>query len=252
MGMLDRIKKKQLIGFKEFVVNMETTPASKRVHIFMTGVLEDPIYMDWVMKNIKNFSHVLQLPSEDIEAVLMIQEQLLTLFAKSIVKENIDPLELLPRLGSKVKDEISYLGEISDQEIASARSYILKMTRKLQMEEKIHGFDWLLPPQDVFFNKHIKDGVEKIFFDNGVLAAEGEYSKAKRVGYWKHNYDNGKILAEGEYLDGLKVGTWVFYYSNGQIKSQGKYLNDQRHGLWQEWDRNGVLTEVKYREGVKI
>lgn len=250
--MLDRIKKKQLIGFKEFVQNMEITPSSKRMHIFMTGVLEDPIYMNWVMKNIKGFSHVLSLPSEDIEAVLMIQEQMITIFAKSICKDNVDPLELLPRLGNRVKDEISYLGDLSDQEINSAKLYILKMARQLQMDEKIHGFDWQLPPQDVFFNKHIKDGHEKIFFENGILAAEGEYSKTRRVGYWKHNYDNGKILAEGEYLDGLKVGTWVFYYSNGNIKSQGKYLNDQKHGVWQEWDRNGLMTEIKYREGVRI
>ena len=116
MGMLDRIKKKQLLGFKEFVQNMETTAGPKRVQIFMAGVLEDPIYMDWVMRNIRTFSDLLKLPSEEIEKVLMSQEQLLQLFAKSIFKENLDPLELLPRLGGKLKDEISYLGEISDQE----------------------------------------------------------------------------------------------------------------------------------------
>ncbi|HLT22880.1 MAG TPA: hypothetical protein VKZ84_05535 [Bacteriovoracaceae bacterium] len=252
MGMLDRIKKKQLNGFKEFVQNMEITSSSKRIHIFMTGVLEDPIYMNWVMKNIKNFSHVLELSSEDLEAVLMFQEQMVGIFAKSIAKEDIDPLSLLPRLGNRVRDELSYLGDLSPQEIDSARFYMIKMTRKLQMEEKITGFNWLLPPQDVFFNKHIKDGKEQIFFDNGNLAAEGEYAKAKRIGYWRHNYDTGKILAEGEYLDGLKVGTWVFYYGNGEIKSQGKYMHDQKHGTWQEWDRNGVMTEIKYREGVRI
>lgn len=252
MGMLDRIKKKQLIGFKEFVQNMETTAGPKRIHIFMTGVLEDPIYMNWVMKNIKNFSNVLTLPSEEIEAVLMLQEQMISLFAKAIKKEEVDPLELLPRLGNRVRDELSYIGELSDQEIDSAKAYILKMTRQLQMEERIRGFDWQLPPQDVFFNKQVKDGRVQILFENGILAAEGDCLKGKRVGYWKHNYDNGKLLAEGEYIDGLKVGTWVFYYSNGNVKSQGKYLNDQKHGLWQEWDRQGVMTELKYREGVKV
>src|SRR5690606_13066699 len=118
---------------KEFVQNMETTPSSKRIHIFMSGVLEDPIYMDWVMKNIRNFSHVLSLESDEIETILMIQEQMLSLFAKSIMKENVDPLLLLPRLGGNVRDELSYLGEVSDQEIDSAKSYILKMARKLQM-----------------------------------------------------------------------------------------------------------------------
>src|SRR5690606_21794084 len=159
MGMLDRIKKKQLNGFKEFVQNMEITSSSKRIHIFMTGVLEDPIYMNWVMKNIKNFSHVLELSSEDLEAVLMFQEQMVGIFAKSIAKEDIDPLSLLPRLGNRVRDELSYLGDLSPQEIDSARFYMIKMTRKLQMEEKITGFNWLLPPQDVFFNKHIKDEI---------------------------------------------------------------------------------------------
>lgn len=252
MGMLDRIKKKQLEGFKEFVQNMEITAGPKRIHIFMTGVLEDPIYMDWVMKNIKNFTHVLSLTSEDIEAVLAVQEQMIGIFAKSIARENIDPISFLPHFGNRVRDELSYLGELSTQEIESAKYYMIKMTRKLQMEEKIIGFDWNLPPQNVFFNKHIKDGKEQIYFDNGKLAAEGEYAKARRTGYWTHNYDTGKILAEGEYLDGLKVGTWVFYYGNGEIKSQGKYMYDQKHGVWQEWDRSGVMSEVKFREGVRL
>lgn len=250
--MLDRIKKKQLLGFKEFVQNMETTSGPKRVQIFMAGVLEDPIYMDWVMKNIRSFGDVLKLPSEEIEKVLMSQEQLMQLFAKSIIKENLDPLDLLPRLGGKIKDELSYLGQVSDQEVDSAKAYILKITRKFQMEELILGFDWKLPPQDVFFSKARRDGPDKIHFDNGILAAEGEYLKAKRVGPWKHYYDSGKLLAEGEYLDGLKVGEWSFYFGNGELKSQGKYLQDQKHGLWKEWDRNGNVTELKYREGVKV
>lgn len=252
MGMLDRIKKKQLNGFKEFVQNMETTAGPKRVQIFMAGVLEDPIYMDWVMKNIKSFSDVLKLSSDDLEAVLLQQEQMIGIFSKSIFKEELDLVELLPRLSNRVRDELSYLGELDSVDIESSKGYILKMARKLQMEEKIRGFDWKLPPQELFFSKHIKDGIEKTFFDNGILAAEGEYSKGRRVGYWRHNYDTGKILAEGEYLDGLKVGTWFFYYGNGDIKSQGKYLQDQRHGTWQEWDRLGNENVIKFREGVRV
>lgn len=256
MGMLGRIKKRQFDGFKEFVQNMEITGIQSRTQIFTAGVLEDPLYMGWVMKNIRTFDDFIKLPSEEIEAVLMGQEQMMSLFAKSLfdAKEStiMDLESSLPRLMSKFKDELSYLKEVTPQERDSARYYILKTARKLQSEEIIHGFHWNLPPQDVFFNKTFKDGVGQIFFESGILAAEGEFQKGRRIGYWKHNYDSGKLLAEGEYFDGLKSGTWVFYYGNGNIKAQGKYYNDLKHGLWKEWDRRGNLSEVEYKEGVKV
>lgn len=255
MGMLDRIKKRQIDGFKEFVINMETTGLQSRTQIFTAGVLEDPIFMNYVMKNLKTFDDFLELDSDDIETVLTSQEQVLTLFAKCLYDS--DPSQIqkmestIPRYYSKLKDELSYLKDVPVTEKEGAKFYILKLVRKFQMEEKIHGFRWNLPPQDLYYPKSYKDGEHKVFFENGVLAAQGEYSKGKRSGFWKHNYDTGKLLAEGDYSDGFKTGTWVFYYSNGNLKSQGKYKSDLKHGPWKEWDRKGVQTEVEYNEGVK-
>lgn len=255
MGMLDRIKRRQLDGFKEFVINMETTGAQTRAHIFTAGVLEDPIFMSYVMKNIRTFKDFLELPSDDIDSVLTSQEQVLAIFAKCLFgseESKIMEMEsIIPRLMSRLKDELSYIKELTPQEVESAKYFILKATRKLQMEETINGFSWKFPPQDVFYPKTLKDGPGKIMFENGVLAAEGVYSKGKRIGSWRHNYDTGNILAEGDYLDGFKAGVWVFYYSNGQIKAQGKYKDDLKNGLWKEFDRNGKLTEFQYKEGVK-
>jgi hypothetical protein len=255
MGMLDRIKKRQNDGFKEFVINMETTAAVTRAQIFTAGVLEDPIYMSYVMKNIRTFDHFLELDSDDIDTVLSSQDQIMTLFAKCLngaEEAKIMSLEsTIPRLFSKFKDELSYLSDVSQQEKDGARFYIMKVTRKLQMEEKIHGFSWKFPPQDVYYPKVHKDGDAKIYFENGVVAAEGGYSKGRRIGAWRHNYDVGNVLAEGDYLDGAKTGVWVFYYSNGNIKAQGKYRADLKNGLWKEWDRNGVMSEVEYQEGVR-
>jgi hypothetical protein len=255
MGMLDRIKKRQNDGFKEFVINMETTASGTRAQIFTAGVLEDPVFMSYVMKNIRTFEDFMNLDSDDIDTVLNSQEQIMTLFAKCLFGSDdakIMSLEsTMPRLMSRLKDELSYLKEVLQQEKDGARFYIMKVARKLQMEEKITGFSWKLPPQDVYYPKVYKDGKTKIHFESGVVAAEGEYHKGKRIGQWRHNYDQGIVLAEGDYSEGFKSGVWVFYYSNGNIKAQGKYKSDLKHGLWKEWDRNGTLTEVEYNEGVK-
>ena len=255
MGMLDRIKRRQLDGFKEFVVNMETTGVQTRGHIFTAGVLEDPIYMGWVMKNIRTFEDFLKLNSDDIETVLSSQEQLLGIFAKCIFgQDQMKIMELesvIPKHFSRIKDELSYMSEVTTQEKEGAKYFILKVVRKLQMDERIHGFHWNLPPQDLFYPKTHKDGNGVIYFENGVVAAEGQYSKNKRLGYWRHNYETGKILAEGDYLDGLKSGVWVFYYSSGSIKAQGKYVDDLKHGQWKEFDREGEVSEIDYKEGVK-
>lgn len=253
--MLDRIKRRQIDGFKEFVINMETTAGTSRAQIFTAGVLEDPIFMSYVMKNIRTFDDFLELDSGEIDSVVKSQDQILGLFAKCVFgsdESKIMALESsIPRHMSRLRDELSYLKEVSPSEREGARFYIMKVVRKLQQEEKIHGFHWRLPPQDVYYPKVMKDGLSKLLFENGALAAEGEYFKGKRLGFWKHFYDVGVLLAEGDYSDGLKVGVWVFYFSNGNLKAQGKYKSDLKHGVWKEWDRSGVMNETEYYEGVK-
>jgi len=256
MAMLDRIKKGQLEGFKEFVQSMEITGPQTRQQIFTSGVLEDPIYMDWVMKNLKTFDDFVSLPSEEIEKVLLSQDQIISMFAKIVHGYPEDKLlaieNVLPRLMSRFKDELSYLKEVTPAEKDSAKFYLVKTTRKLQHEEKIHGFLWKLPPPDVLFNRQFRDGHNTIIFENGITAAEGTYLKGKRFGPWVHNYDTGKMLAEGDYSDGLKSGFWTFYYGSGAIKAKGKYKSDLKHGRWEEWDRSGGRLEVDYSEGVKV
>lgn len=255
MGMLERIKKKHLEGFKDFVLNMETTGQLKRQQILIAGILEDPVFMTYVMKNVRNFNDFLTLPSEEVEKVLLEQEQLLGVLAKSLfgmTEEKIGEFtQSVPKFASKIHDELSYLKDVSTSEIDGARYYIIKIVRKLQMQELINGFRWQLPPQDLFQQKTPKDGPSKIYFESGILAAEGEVIKGKRTNFWKHYYDSGKLMAEGEYLTGLKHNAWVFYYGNGDIKAQGKYRSDLKQGLWKEWDRNGVLFQSEYYEGVK-
>lgn len=254
--MLDRIKKKQFQGFKEFVQSMEITAMPTRQQIFITGVLEDPVFMSWVMKNIKTFDDVMKLPGDDLDAILGHQDQILSLFAKTIKELSSDEIQEIsknvPRFASRLKDELSYLGEISATEKQGAKMYLVKTARHLQMEELIKGFGWALPPMELFYPKTYPDGFQEINFESGILAATGEYFKGKRSGPWKHYYDNGKLLAEGDYYDGHKLGTWTFFYSGGNVKSQGKFKLDQRQGIWKEYDREGKVTEHEFKDGSKV
>ncbi len=254
--MLERIKKRQLDGFKEFVQNMETTGLWKRQQIITAGVLEDPNYMFWILKNIKSFESILELPSEDLEKVLSTQPQMIGVLAKAIVTlpqtEKEALTNSLPKFNSQIRDELSYMGEVPPAEVEGARFYLLKTIRTLQSEEKIEGFSWRLPPMDIFYPKTFDDGSVEIYFESGILAATGEMSKNKREGLWTHFYDNGKLLARGHYKDGLKEGKWEFYFGNGKNKAQGNYLDDNKHGIWQEWDRNNKMSESTYKQGVKL
>jgi hypothetical protein len=186
----------------------------------------------------------------------MSQNQMVGLFAKCIFGATADPVKnfesSLPTLISKLKDELSYIKDVTPREKEGASFFILGVTRKFQLEDKIQGFSWLMPPQEFYLPLKVVEGHNKIQFENGITAADGDCSKGKRIGKWRHYYENGKLLAEGEYFNDLKTGVWNFYYSNGQPKTQGSFRSDLKQGTWKEWDRNGSLNQVVYNEGIKM
>ncbi len=254
MGMLERIKKKQIPGFKEFVQNLETSRSGVREQIAFSGMLEDPLYMSWVRENLVSFEDFFSLPSDDMILVLNHQEQVLQVFAKSLFNQEkrIQELALaIPKLIGKLKDELSYLKEVSSHDQESAKLFILKLTRKLQEEEKIQGFRWSLPPAALFHPLALKDGPSETVFRSGSLALKGDIFKGKRKGKWQHFYESGGLLGEGEYDQGMKLGEWTFYGPKGNLKAQGNYKLDEKDGLWKEWDKKGVVEEFEYQEGVR-
>lgn len=252
--MLERIKKRQWEGLKDFVESLESSSAHHRQMIMLNGILEDPLFMRWVTKNLKGFKDFLELSSDQVDDVLRAQDSMISVLAKALpVKspEDLQPYaQLCPRVFGKLRDEVSYLSNVPEFEREAAQKFILKTVRKLQREERIAGFRWDLPPQDVFYEKSsVKDGRLQITFEDGTVAAEGEMFKGKRIGKWQHFYDNGRMLGEGVYQDGIKNGVWIFFYGSGARRAEGKFLNDVRHGLWREWERDGSMSEVEWTEG---
>lgn len=257
MSMLDRIKKRQLDGLKDFVESIEVTGALQRQQIVMNGILEDPIFMRWVTRNVRTFDDFLKLSSDEIDLVVRASDAMLSVIAKALPVLGPDDVqkyeECFPRVLRKLRDEVSFLKDVPAPEREAAQFFVLKTVRKLQREEAIAGFAWHLPPAEVFQEQaSAKEGTVSISFEDGTVALEGEVLRGKRIGIWRHYYDNGRLLAEGNYQEGVKTGPWRFYFGNGDLRSEGKYLNDLRHGVWKEYDRTGEVRVSEWSEGKKV
>lgn len=80
----------------------------------------------------------------------------------------------------------------------------------------------------------------KIFYNNGVVKAEGQFHNRKKHGLWKF-YTNlpRKLQKEESYKDGKKDGPWRVYYSSGKLSSEIFWKDDARHGSWNDFFENG-------------
>ncbi len=56
MDILSKHKKNNSEGFKNFVVHLEAMHIQTRKNIIQTSLLEDPVYMHWILKNIVTFN----------------------------------------------------------------------------------------------------------------------------------------------------------------------------------------------------
>lgn len=224
---------------------------ASRYSIVVTGILEDPAYMQWVTRNMKSFEQFLEFTSDDIEQVMRSNDSMMMMLARAM--KNLDWEKYSPnfsRFQGKLKDEIGYLTEVSPAEQEKAQFFILKAVRKMQREEKIQGFSWELPDQVIFHAPQFpKEGVVQLKFIDGSIAAEGEVLKGKRIGVWKHFYETKKLLAQGTYQEDLKEGLWTFFYANGEKRSEGRFLSDSRHAEWKEWSRTGELSLSQWTDG---
>ena len=71
------------------------------------------------------------------------------------------------------------------------------------------------------YKNGVKDGIQRLWYESGVL---------KRI----ESYNNGNL-----------EGIWKEWYEDGQLKSQGSYKHGYKHGLWREWDESGILVEER-------
>ncbi len=80
----------------------------------------------------------------------------------------------------------------------------------------------------------------KMFYNNGIVKAEGRFHNRKKDGVWKYYSRNPHILMKEEsYKDGAKDGSWRIYYTHGQLSSEVIWKDGKRDGSWKEFYENG-------------
>lgn len=89
-----------------------------------------------------------------------------------------------------------------------------------------------------------KDGLNQIYYSNGVLRAKGNYKAHKKEGEWQSFYQSGKLWSDEYYTGGLQDGQVVVYYENGQKMYDGQFKMGNQYGIWHYWNQKGDLTRT--------
>ena len=97
-----------------------------------------------------------------------------------------------------------------------------------------------------------KDGKWKYCDDQSMLSSIDNYKNGKLNGMNKVFFLNGNVAAEIPFVDGLKNGDFVEYFSDGTIKMQGTYQDNTYTGnYFQNYADGKLMVEGEYKVAVK-
>ena len=97
-----------------------------------------------------------------------------------------------------------------------------------------------------------KDGEWKYYDDQSMLSSIDNYKNGKLNGMNKVFFLNGNVAAEIPFIDGLKNGDFIEYFSDGIIKMQGTYQDNTYTGKYlQNYADGKLMVEGEYKAAVK-
>ncbi len=122
----------------------------------------------------------------------------------------------------------------------------------------------------------VKEGIEKVYYEMGVMAYKVNYKNNKRDGkliwfdkkgnklsdmFYKNGklegleqsyYPNGKLKHSVLYVNDMKEGKQTEYFDDATVASEVTYVHNKKHGLQKEYTLTGKLyTEVLYENNYK-
>ncbi len=74
------------------------------------------------------------------------------------------------------------------------------------------------------------NGINRFYYPNGNVSAEGNMRDGQPDGYWKNYYEDGTLKSEGNRLYFLLDSIWKFYNPDGQLISEITYRQDKKNG----------------------
>lgn len=95
-----------------------------------------------------------------------------------------------------------------------------------------------------------RNGKTKIYYPDGKVMAEGQYSDNRRSGLWKFYNTQGKPEQTGSYNAGRPDGIWQWYYSDGNLRREEEYFQGEREGAFTEYSVTGeIISQGEYIAG---
>lgn len=94
-----------------------------------------------------------------------------------------------------------------------------------------------------------KDGVEKGYFEDGILSSESNYKVGILEGDFRSWHRNKQLAIEGQYSEGKPQGEWKEYYPDGTL-SEHYFQNEkgELEGEYRDYDKEGNLnTRIVYK-----
>src|SRR6202012_2084495 len=79
--------------------------------------------------------------------------------------------------------------------------------------------------------QQVKDGYNKLYYQNGKISSEGMMRNGKPDGYWKNYYENGKLKSEGNRKDFKLDSLWKFYTPKGLMYLEYTYKTGKKNGF---------------------
>ncbi len=96
-----------------------------------------------------------------------------------------------------------------------------------------------------------ESGYAKIYYDNGVLGAEGMYiNRNVKDGLWKYYTVDGKKVVDINFDNGIPHGDEIKYWINGAKLEKKTWNHGKMVGVWSRYFSDGSFWfQMKYKEG---
>jgi antitoxin component YwqK of YwqJK toxin-antitoxin module len=100
------------------------------------------------------------------------------------------------------------------------------------------------------YKSGLKDGPAFVYFPDGSISEERNYTDDKQHGPFRQYHDSNKLKASGMYRDGKMEGKMTYFFLNGTEASAGFYKNGERNGPWiYRTDKGEVRNRELYKDG---
>ena len=98
-----------------------------------------------------------------------------------------------------------------------------------------------------------ENGAYRLYFPNGKLEEEGNFTSGYYEGPMNRYFLNGKKAAEGSYHLDNRNGVWRFYYPEGNLEREETYRDGLLEGPFHSFYPNGnPYVETRYSGGKNI